>query len=1058
MSASIRLLILAAAALGLANLAGAAPQGDAIPSKELVFKREVQPLLARRCWGCHSGKAGKPQGGLALDSRAGLLRGGGSGSALTLEKPEESLLLRAVRHQAGAPSMPPNEKLPEAEIAILAKWVAAGAPGLPAGERGPGSAGQGHWSFQPVRRPAMPRVKNPAWVKTPIDAFVLARLEASGLQPSPPADRRTLIRRATFDLTGLPPTPEEIALFERECAVERGWGLGDGNRGRGKGKVPARPFQTSNPYPLAPAPKAYARLVDRLLASPRYGERWGRHWLDVVHYGDTHGYDKDKRRDHAWPYRDYVISSLNADKPYDRFVQEQIAGDVLYPESPDGVIATGFIAAGPWDFVGQLELREGTVEKEKTRVLDRDDMVANTLSTFNSVTIHCARCHNHKFDPIPQKEYYRLQAVFAGVERGDRTYIDPATRQRSTELKRRQVELQSRRQALLERAGMMTSPEMKALDAQLLERRSYLSATVRPQGAPGSATNGYHSGIEARADVEKWVQVDLGRSLPLDQILLIPARPTDFRDAPGFGFPLRYRVTISDDPSFKAPRTLLDATTEDVPNPGDEVVPIAASGNARYVRVTASRLWPRMNDFIFALGEIQVLSQGKNAVAGAEVAALDSIEGGRWGRKNLVDGYDSRSRLPDPSDPPVADVYAHRAKNRLELRRLDAERRRLADSLLDTATRTELIQTTAELASVTQDVASLPPSPQVYAVQPRAPRQIHLLSRGEVDKPGVEVTPGALSCVAGLSAELTAAPTGDEGQRRAALAAWVTSPKNALTWRSIVNRVWHYHFGRGIVDTPNDFGKNGSRPSHPELLDWLADAFVNGGWAGKREEGTPTSAAPRSLKALHRLIMLSSTYQQACTEKPAFAKVDADNRYLWRMNRQRLDAESVRDAVLAVSGKLDLKMGGPGFELFRFKDDHSPIYDHTAIDKINDPATFRRTVYRFIVRSVPNPFLESLDCADPNINTPVRSTTITALQALALLNDPFMLKQSEHFAEKLRKLSTSPEGQVDAAYQAALGRPPAAAERTQLTGFIRKHGLPNACRLLFNTNEFVFVD
>lgn len=1044
----MRVLIITVTAVGLATFAGATPKVDGTA----LFKQEVQPILARRCLNCHSSTAGKPQGRLSLDSRAGLLRGGATGPAVVGQDPDRSLLLRAIRHQAGAPAMPPSGKLSDAEIATLVKWVALGAP-WPA-ERTKGGSGNPspHWAFQPVRRPPVPRVKQAGWAKTPIDAFVLAKLEGKGLSPSPPADCRTLIRRATFDLTGLPPTPEEIRQFERECLLERGRESG----GRRRGNI----SQVASS--MLPAPKAYARLLDRLLASPRYGERWGRHWLDVVHYGDTHGYDKDKRRDHAWPYRDYVIRSFNQDKAYDRFVREQIAGDVLFPDSPDGVVATGFIAAGPWDFVGQVELREGTVEKEKTRVLDRDDMVANTLSTFNSVTIHCARCHNHKFDPIPQKEYYRLQAVFAGVERGDRPFSDPVTTQRRSELERRLAELKSQQQMLLAQAAAVSSPALQALDARLREGQSRLVATQRPSQSPASPTNGYHSGIEARPEVEKWVQLDLGRSQPLDQVLIVPARPTDFRDAPGFGFPLRYRVTVSDDPAFQQSRTLLDATAADTPNPGDEVVLIPASGEARYVRVTATRLWPRTNDYIFALGEVQVLSGGKNVAAGAEVASLDSIEGGRWARKNLVDGYDSRNRLPDPSDTKVLATYRERAAWRANLQRMAAERAQLADSLLEARTRAGLTSTSAEIEAISKAIAALPPANQVYAVLPRAPRPIHLLTRGEVDKAGEEVTPGALSCVAGLSPDFVVFPQADEGKRRAALAEWVASPNNALTWRSIVNRVWHYHFGRGLVDTPNDFGKNGSPPSHPELLDWLAAAFSTvpdaGSAPGKAGMDARNPQLGRSLKALHRLIMLSSVYQQACTENPAFTKIDGDNRYLWRMNRQRLDAESIRDAVLAVSGKLDLTMGGPGFELFRFKDDHSPIYDHTAIEKINDPATFRRTVYRFTVRSVPNPFLESLDCADPNINTPVRSTTITALQALALLNDPFMLKQAECFAERLQKQSSAPESQIDAAYQAALGRRPTAAERSALSAYVRKHGLVNACRLLFNTNEFVFID
>jgi hypothetical protein len=283
----------------------------------------------------------------------------------------------------------------------------------------------------------------------------------------------------------------------------------------------------------------------------------------------------------------------------------------------------------------------------------------------------------------------------------------------------------------------------------------------------------------------------------------------------------------------------------------------------------------------------------------------------------------------------------------------------------------------------------------------------------------------------------------NEGARRAALARWVADPRNPLTWRSIANRIWQYHFGRGLVDTPNDFGRNGSLPSNPELLDWLAVEFRDGGG---------------SFKKMHKLILLSSAYRQASGHRPEGAAVDADNRFVWRMNRQRLDAEEVRDSVLAVSGKLNLVMGGPGFELFRFKDDHSPVYDHTALEKIQDPATYRRTVYRFTVRSVPNPFLDCLDCADPNINTPVRNTTLTALQALVLLNDPFMIRQADYFTERVKGMSADAGGQIEAAYRLALGRAPHPEERAALVDFAVKHGLADACRLVFNMNEFVFID
>jgi mono/diheme cytochrome c family protein len=997
--------------IALAVLLAVVPAGGprAAAEEPSFFTRRVAPVLRQRCVECHNRT--KTRGGLDLTRRDLLLQGGDTGPALVPGDAAGSLLIRMV--SGAKPKMPrQGPPLTPEQIADLRHWVADGAPWpkgvvlTPAGAAG--RAGADWWALRPLTRPAVPAVRGRGWVRTPPDAFILATLEAKGLSPALPADRATLIRRVTFDLHGLPPTPAEIDAFVND-----------------------------------PAADAYERLIDRLLASPRYGERLGRHWLDVVHYGDTHGYDKDKRRDHAWPYRDYVIRSFNADKPYARFVKEQIAGDVLFPGDPDGVIATGFIAAGPWDFVGHVELREGTVDKLKTRLLDRDDMVANTVSTFTSMTAHCARCHDHKFDPIPQRDYYRLQAVFAGVDRGDRPYANRKGLQLRAELDRQRQALTARRAALLRRTAAVSSPELARLDADLKGLKVELAALPAPPKTAASPTNGYHSAISPKPDVEKWVQVDLGRTAPLDEIRLIPARPTDFPDTPGFGFPVRFRVAVADDPAFARSETVADHTAADFPNPGDDPFLVRLSGRqARYVRVTATRLWPRTGDYVFALAELQVESGGKNVARRAAVTALDSIEAGRWARKNLVDDFDSRNRLPDLSDPGTA-ALVKRRELQAGIQQRERDRRALADSLIDAPTRADLARTQADLAALEKRLKDRASAEMVYAVLPHTPRPIAVLARGDVEKPGEPVGAGALSAVPGLEAEFKLADPNDEGGRRAALAGWVADPRNVLTWRSIVNRVWHYHFGRGLVDTPNDFGYNGGRPTHPELLDWLAVEF--------RERGG-------SVKELHRLILLSSTYRQSSRGNPAFAKVDADNRFLWRMNRQRLDAESVRDAVLAVSGKLDLSTGGPGFELFRFKDDHSPVYDHAALDKINNPATWRRTVYRFVVRSVPNPFLECLDCADPNINTPVRNTTLTALQALALLNDPFMVKQSEYFAGRLRKVSDDPSRQIETAFRLAFGRAPTAEETGGLVAYVRKHGLANACRVLFNANEFVFID
>ncbi len=788
------------------------------------------------------------------------------------------------------------------------------------------------WSLKPVTRPEAPKVQNAKAIRNPIDAFILAKLEEKDLKLSPEADRLTLIRRISFDLTGLPPAPEEIDAFVKDTSAS-----------------------------------AYEKLVDRLLASPRYGERWGRHWLDVAHYGDTHGFDRDKRRPYAWPYRDYVIKSFNVDKPYSQFVQEQLAGDVLFPGNTDALIATGFISAGPWDFESQMELREGTVEREKAREVDRNDMVIQTMSTFASLTVHCARCHDHKFDPIPQKDYYRLDAIFSGIERKNRVYADAAADQR----------------------------------AAIAKKQADLALTLPA---------GWSSAIAPVQDTLKWVQLDLGKSLPLTEIRLVAARPID-SDKDGYGFPLRFTVSVSDDATFTKSDTLADNTLVDFPNPGGTTVKIPAAGKtARFVRIASQLLYKKANDaYLMAFGEVEVDNLGQNAAFGAAVTASDSLDSPSWNTKFLTDGFDGRLWLRFPDDYAVRD---------------------------------HAVKAVDEYSALGKQLAALPEAKQFYGFESIPARKISVLKRGDVTKPIEEVTPGAPSCVDGINIQFPIGPE-NEGQRRAALAAWIVDPKNPLSRRSIVNRIWQGHFGRGIAATPSDFGRNGIAPTHPELLDYLADEFMKSG---------------ESIKKLHRLIVTSATYRQSSENNEKANAIDADNLLLWRMNRKRLEAEELRDSVLAVSGKLDATMGGPAYEPFHYVDDKSPVYDHLDIAAIENPLTWRRTVYRFAVRSVPDPFLESLDCADPSINTPVRTSAITALQSLALLNDPFVLQQSTLFADRLGAAAQDPAGQVTAGFRLAFGRAPTPAESTAMTAFVREQGLPSFCRVLFNTNEFFFVN
>ncbi len=964
------------------------------------FRAKVAPILETKCIRCHGEVSRK--GELALHTAGALAQGGESGPSIEPGKAKESLLIAKIT--GDPPEMPRGGKpLTAEEVSILARWIDSGAE-WPKGlalkeakaETGP------WWAIQPLKMPSVPVVKDERWIRSPIDSFVLANLEAKGLSPSAEADRTTLIRRLSYDLHGLPPSPEEVRDFLQDAR-----------------------------------PDAYGRLADRLLASPRYGERWGRHWLDVGHYGDTHGYDKDKPRRNAWRYRDYVINALNDDMPYARFVREQVAGDVLSPEDPGATIATGFLAAGPWDFVGHAELREGTVDKEKTRLIDRDDVLANVMSTFTSLTVHCARCHDHKFDPIPQTDYYRLQAVFAGIERGDRQVESRERAAKRLALEARGKAASETHRKLLQKASERTSPELKQIDEQIAAWRTLAEAIPRADSGP-SPTNGYHSAIFASPDSSAWVQVDLGASVPLDEIRILPARPTDFPDTPGFGFPLRFEAEVSNDPGFATKNRLLAVDRPGSEPANDDPVVIRPRGQSgRYVRITATRLWERTKDYVFALSELEVLSRGKNVALARPVTAISSIEGGRWGAGALVDGYTSRSRRPSADDPDEA--------RRLDLTHRIAvssrERERLAESLIPEEVRKGIEAAQAEIKAIAAEVQALPPVEMVYAPLPRAPRPIHRLKRGDVEQPAEPVGPGALSCVPGLANDF--ASSDEEGARRSALALWLVDRENVLTWRSIVNRVWSYHFGRGIVDTPNDFGRNGGIPTHPELLDWLAVEFRDGGG---------------SLKSLHRKIVTSATYRQSSADDPRKAAVDADNRTLWRQNRRRLEAEAIRDSVLSVAGDLDLTMGGPGFEPFRFKDDHSPIYDHEDNERLNAPECRRRAVYRFAVRSVPNPFVECLDGADPNAMTPVRNTTITALQALTLMNDPFMIRESEAFATRLAKDQPELPAQIDRAYSLLFSREPRPSEKAAVILYAKEHGLARACRILFNTNEFVFAD
>ena len=859
------------------------------------------------------------------------------------------------------------------------------------------------WSRKPLAAPKLPPQN--AWGRNEVDRFILAKLKAHDLRPSKEASPLALIRRLTHDLTGLPPTPEETEKFLDACRQD--------------------------------SDKAYEALVERLLASPRYGERFARHWLDVAKYADTCGYDKDKLRPNAWPYRDYVIRSFNEDKPYAQFVQEQVAGDAPFPDEPDGILGLGFLAAGPWDFIGHAEVPESKIDGKVARNLDRDDMVSNVFNTFCAVTIQCARCHEHKGDPITQDHYYSLQSVFAAVDKADRNYgTDLATENKRSawekELARYKAEKTKIEKEIKEQGG-------EAL-AKLESQIKALQAKAKPIAKRPEF--GFHSNVETSAYKTKWVQVDLGERVDIKKIILHACHDDYNGIGAGFGFPVRFKVIASNREDFSRSQVLADESKNEFANPGLVPVEYSVQSSARYLRVTATKLALRSNDYIFALAELEAQDgTGKNRALKAKVSSLDSIEApNRWRRTNLTDGIWAKG--------------SDKASGQ-EISRLNKEKVELMAKLKTPERLNRLAEVEKAIKHANDNIAKLPRGNLVYAAATHfksrgnfkptngKPRNIHFLHRGDVTQPGDEVNPGTLPLFKNESWQFDLPEEHDESARRAALAKWLVRKDHPLTWRTIANRIWQWHFGEGIVASPNDFGELGQIPSHPELLDWLALNFLQQGG---------------SFKNMHKLLVMSSTYRQSSDGNEKFAKVDSGNRMLWRMNRRKLSAEEIRDAILSVCGKLNLEMGGPGYYLFALeKTAHSPHYEYHKFNP-EDTKSHRRSVYRFIVRSQPNPFMTTLDCADSSQSTPKRNETLTALQALSLLNNKFSIAMARHFASRLEKEADGLAEQVKRGHLLVTGRAPEKDEAELLTEYARKHGLPNLCRALFNLSEFTYLD
>jgi hypothetical protein len=896
---------------------------------------------------------------------------------------------------------------------LLGTALALGAPA--AGEAGAGR--DRHWAFEPPVRPALPAVKNRAWARTPIDLFILARLEEVGLEPSPPAANAALLRRATIDATGLPPTPAEVQAF-----------LGDGPEG------------------------AFEKVVDRLLASPRHGERWARHWLDVARFAESHGFEFDRLRESAWRYRDYVVDSLNRDTPYDDFIREQIAGDALPGATRETIAATGFLVAGPWDEAGYTSA--SALLKERIREDELEDMIATVAQTFLGMTVNCARCHDHKFDPIPQRDYYRFKAALQGVRHGERTLLTPGeARSRDEEIARLEsgiaarkeeaagIERRAREEALRSLAGRPAPPAAPiaewTFEAGAADSRGSLHGT--PRGGARVAGGRLHldgkgAFVETAAlprdvrerTLEAWVSLS-SLSQRGGAVLGIEGEGARPFDAVVFA-EREARRWMAGSSFFERTRSL--GAPAETAGPG-EVIHVAiayeAGGRIAFYRNGAPH--------------------GKPYVPEGENAGLQTYRGGKarvllglrhaGAADGFLAGEIEEARLYDRALGPDEVAASFRA-GPLRLppeevsRRLSPEER----------ARREAIE--AEISGLRAALEAMPRPPLAYAARSAPPGETFVLDRGDVERRKEPVTAGGLSAVREVSSDFGLAADAPEGERRRRLAEWIASPRNPLTARVIVNRIWHHHFGRGIVATPSDFGSNGERPSHPDLLDWLACELVDGGW---------------SLKRIHRLILCSSAYRQGWPEPGAAARalrVDAENRLLWRYPVRRLEAEVVRDAMLWASGRLEARMGGPSFRPFTVTVSGSNFYH--MLDGIG-PEFERRTLYRMTVHSGRDPLLETLDCPEPSARTPARGATATPIQSLALMNNAFVLRQAASFAERVRReAGPDAESQVRLAHEIAFSRAPRPDEAADALALAAAEGLESLAWALFNASEFLHVE
>ncbi len=932
------------------------PMLPAAATRTVDYARDVQPILQTHCYKCHG--PDKQESSFRLDQKGAALRGGDWGDKpLVVGKSDESPLINAVAGLLPDLKMPPEGKrLTADEIGILRAWVDQGLSWPDAGGAGD-KLTTDHWSFQPVKV-SLPKAAADPRGNNLVDGYLLDKLSDSGLDFSSPADRVTLIRRIYFDVIGLPPTPENVAEFVADAQ-----------------------------------PDAYERLIDRLLASPRHGERWARHWLDVVRFAETNGFETNTPRPEAYHYRDYVIRAFNADKPYDRFVFEQLAGDSVGEDA-----ATGYLVAGPMDQVKSPDINLTLMQRQD----ELADIVSVTGMTFLGLTTGCARCHNHKFDPITQQDYYSLQAVFAGVQHGTRPLRTTSDKSRDIEIaaiQKRLADVEAQLRSLEQAHEPLASVESNPPADKL---RPAVNSRVNIERFPPVKARFIRFTIESTNSSEPCLDemevyaVSAGESPPPNLALASSgAKAASSGNFAGFAI---HKLEHVNDGKYGNSQSWISDT------PGSGWVLLELKEPAEIERI----VWGRDRNGAYA---DRLAVKYKIEVADEEVRSnpLQRVKG-KW---QLVASSQDRSLLGSAAANVVNRFASLPAQQRIQAEGLAAESQRLAEKL-----------------------KSLQNVNIAYAGTFSQPGATHRLYRGDPIQQREEVPPDALGVIGSLSLKTNE----QEQARRVALANWHITRENPLPARVMANRLWQHHFGTGIVATPSDFGKNGIPPTHPELLDRLASELIRGNWSPKK---------------IHRLILTSAPYRQSSRPQEKGLAVDASSRLLWRYPPRRLEAEVVRDSVLAVAGSLDLSMHGPGYSVFLPNDNYVRVYNPKN-EWTRDE--WRRMIYMTKVRIEQDPIFGTLDCPDAGQATAKRSRSTTALQALNLFNSPFMLQQSDLLATRITSESgADPAAQTRQLFLLTFSREPSEQEQAGAMALIQGHGLAALCRAVLNSNEFVFV-